>query len=96
MFRSTAWTVLAAFVVVICCFAFPAFSAVEMATVTVGNPGNAADTNGYGAVDYSFDIGKYEVTAGQYTEFLTAVASNTDPYGLYSEEMLTDDEGCKI
>ena len=55
--------------------------------VTVGNPGNAADTRyatpGYGAVGSSFKMAKYEVTAGQYTEFLNAVAA-TDTYGLYS------------
>ena len=28
-----------------------------------------------GAVDYTYNIGKYEVTAGQYTEFLNAVAT---------------------
>ena len=44
-------------------------------TVPVGNPGNADDTHGagYGGVDYVYNIGKYEVTAGQYTEFLNAV-----------------------
>jgi hypothetical protein len=30
--------------------------------VTVGNAGNAADTTGYGAVGYIYNIGKYEVT----------------------------------
>ena len=37
--------------------------------------------NGYGGVDYAYNIGKYEVTAGQYTEFLNAVADD-DTYGL--------------
>ena len=54
--------------------------------VTVGNPGNAADSTGYGAVDHVYQIGKFEVTAGQYTEFLNAVAA-TDTYGLYSTLM---------
>jgi formylglycine-generating enzyme len=50
---------------------------------TVGDAGNAADSTGYGAVSYSFDIGKYEITAGQYCEFLNAVAP-TDNYALYT------------
>ena len=53
--------------------------AVTIDTVPVGNPGNAGDpdpaTGGYGAVDYAYNIGTYEVTAGQYTEFLNAVAA---------------------
>ena len=57
--------------------------AVDIETVPVGNPGNAADTRyeapGYGAVSYEYNIGKYEVTAGQYRDFLNAVAK-TDTY----------------
>jgi ELWxxDGT repeat protein len=63
------------------------FVAIEM--VTVGDPGNAADTTGYGAVDYLFAIGKYEVTLSQYTAFLNAVAK-TDTYGLYNTNMETN------
>ena len=55
-------------------------------TVPVGNPGNAADTTGYGSVAYTYNIGKYDVTAGQYTAFLNAVAA-TDTYGLYNTSM---------
>ena len=72
-------------------------ASIEM--VTVGNPGNTADTRydatGYGSVDYVYQIGKYEVTAGQYTEFLNAVAT-TDTYGLYNANMWSDTLGCKI
>ena len=53
----------------------------------MGNAGNAADTTGYGAVDHVYAIGKYEVTAGQYTAFLNAVAATDDPYGLYNTSM---------
>jgi formylglycine-generating enzyme required for sulfatase activity len=60
---------------------------VNIATVTVGNPGNAADTTGYGAVGYSYSIGTYEVTTGQYTAFLNAVATTSDAYGLYNASM---------
>jgi len=63
--------------------------------VPVGHPGNAPDdevmttdgTTGYGSVDYSYWIGKYEVTNAQWREFLTAMASPDDPYGLYHTEM---------
>ena len=56
--------------------------------VTVGNAGNANDTSGYGAVGYSYQIGKYDVTIGQYTAFLNAVAV-TDTYSLYHSSMGT-------
>jgi formylglycine-generating enzyme required for sulfatase activity len=77
---------------------------ITMETVAVGNPGNAADmrmqvdgTSGYGAVSYAYNIGKYEVTAGQYTAFLNAVAK-TDTYALYNTNMDTAvyDWGCNI
>ena len=60
--------------------------------VHVGDPGNTGDVAGagasgiYGAVSYQYNIGKYDVTAGQYTEFLNAVAK-TDTYGLYRAYM---------
>lgn len=61
--------------------------AVAIEMVPVGNSGNAPDTryNGIavGSVGYDYLIGKYEVTAGQYTEFLNAVAQ-ADPNGLYN------------
>lgn len=67
--------------------------------VTVGNPGNAPNTRHgsgtLGAVDYVYRIGKYEVTAGQYTEFLNAVAK-ADPYGLYDPEMADTSRGANI
>ncbi|MCY2929684.1 MAG: SUMF1/EgtB/PvdO family nonheme iron enzyme [Planctomycetota bacterium] len=70
--------------------------------VPVGDPGNAADTGahsgnpaGQGSVAYTYNIGKYEVTAGQYTAFLNAVAV-TDTYGLYNTNMWSDMYGCKI
>jgi formylglycine-generating enzyme len=73
-----------------------AAQAVVMETVTIGGAGNAADTTGYGAVGYGYNIGKYEVTAGQYTEFLNAKAA-TDTYGLYNSSMLNDSYwGCQI
>jgi len=74
----------------------PALLAMSM--VTVGNPGNAADANtagGYGAVSYSYQIGKYDVTGSQYTAFLNAVGS-TDTYGLYNASMGTDTKVAQI
>jgi formylglycine-generating enzyme required for sulfatase activity len=60
--------------------------------VTVGNAGNSNDPatgDLYGAVAYDYQIGKYDVTIGQYTEFLNAVAA-TDTYSLYNASMATD------
>ncbi len=69
----------------------------SLETVRVGNAWNSNDTwgDGHGQVAYEYNIGKYEVTAGQYTEFLNAVAS-TDTYGLYNPKMWSDYFGCKI
>ena len=63
--------------------------------VTVADPGNAGDTRvgqntfGFGAVAYNYQIGKYDVTIGQYTAFLNAVAA-TDTYSLYNSRMGTE------
>ncbi|MFM7207672.1 MAG: formylglycine-generating enzyme family protein [Planctomycetaceae bacterium] len=72
--------------------AAPINGAVTIDLVEVGNPGNAADPatgSLYGAVASNAWIGKYEVTIGQYTEFLNAVAG-TDTYGLYDTLMGTN------
>jgi sulfatase modifying factor 1 len=74
-----------------------AVQAVTIATVPVGDQGNAGELSGAGAggygpdticgsVGYSYNIGKYEVTAAQYTDFLNKVAK-TDTYGLYNTYM---------
>ena len=66
--------------------------AVTIDMVTVGNPGNVNDPatgNLYGGVAYDYQIGKYNVTIGQYTAFLNAVAA-TDTHSLYSEYMATN------
>lgn len=74
-------------------------SAVNVDTVPVGNPGNAADaryeTPSHGVVAYTYNIGKYEVTAGQYTVFLNAVAG-VDTYGLYNTNLSRTDFGSGI
>ena len=63
-------------------------AAITYEMVLVGDPGNANDSTGYGRVNYRYEIGKYDVTIGQYTAFLNAVAK-TDRYGLYDTNMAT-------
>ena len=56
----------------------------SLSFVPVGNPGNAPDpSTGFGSVGYAYQMGEYDVTVGQYVQFLNAVAK-TDTYGLYS------------
>jgi formylglycine-generating enzyme required for sulfatase activity len=58
----------------------------------VGNPGNLPDPatgNQYGSVGYIYQMGTYDVTLAQYTAFLNAVATQSDPYGLYDSGMAT-------
>ena len=61
-------------------------NAITVEFVTVGNPGNAVSIHGHGAVAYDYQIGKYEITAGQYTAFLNAVAAD-DIHNLYTAYM---------
>ncbi len=68
---------------------------VVIETVTIGNPGNPPHATGFGGVGYVYEMGTYEVTAGQYAVFLNAVAES-DPYGLYSPQMWSHAQGCKI
>ena len=70
--------------------------AVTIDWVTVGDPGNTADTTGSpnpaGAVATSFQIMKYEWTNSQYTDFLNSVAV-TDTYSLYNANMGSNARG---
>jgi len=63
--------------------------------VTVGDPGNSADTapSGYGAVATSFRLMRYEFTNRQYADFLNVVAKSADPYSLYDAGMGSDARG---
>lgn len=62
--------------------------AVTIAWTPVGNPGNAADSTGYGAVGYDYNIGTYDVTNSQYVEFLNAKdPSGSSPLQLYNSFM---------
>ena len=80
--------------------------AMVIETVPVGNPGNAGELSGasaggygddavVGSVSYTYNIGTYEVTAGQYTEFLNAVAP-AGQHDLYDIWMWDSPRGCKI
>ena len=70
----------------------PAAQAMDM--VTVGDAGNDPDGTGYGAVAYTYRIGKYEVRNAQYCDFLNTVGKSTaDTYGLYNSSMGSDPGG---
>ncbi len=68
--------------------------AVSIDWVTVGDPGNAADTGAEarGAVATSYQVMRYEFTNQQYAEFLNSVAA-TDTYSLYNASMGSDPRG---
>ncbi len=75
---------------------------VNIETVSVGNPGNQPDRRyeqygqpAHGSVGYTYDIGKYEVTAGQYAEFLNNKAG-VNTYGLYNTGMVSTSYGSGI
>ena len=67
-------------------YAQPQLAGLEM--VTIGDLENSPDTNGLGAVNYQYQISKYEVTLSQYATFLNSVAKS-DPYWLYEDGMGT-------
>lgn len=63
--------------------------AITIDTVPVGNAGNSPDLEtGFGAVSYNYRMGATEVTVGQYTAFLNAVAAD-DTWGLYTHVGVT-------
>ena len=75
-----------------CLLAAPARAGITYEMVTVGNAGNAGDSGGTGngAVAYDYQIGKYDVTIGQYTTFLNAVAT-TDTNSLWRSTMANEE-----
>jgi sulfatase modifying factor 1 len=78
--------------------AVPSARAVTIDWVTVGDPGNTADTTGdpnpAGAVADSFQIMKFEFTNEQYKDFLNAVdPSGTNPNSVYNTNMGSDARG---
>ena len=54
--------------------------------VLVNEKNNSPDSTGYGRVDYEYLIGKYEVSIGEYTNFLNSVAKD-NCYGAWSTGM---------
>ena len=81
-----------ALIVALWCSLAVSAHAITYDLVPVGNAGNANDpsTGGVrGAVAYDYQIGTYDVTIGQYTAFLNAVAA-TDTYSLYNANMATN------
>lgn len=62
----------------------------NIAFVLVGDSDNQADSTGHGSVSTPFSIGAYDVTVCEYCDFLNAVASVSDPYGLYHRMMSLD------
>ena len=56
------YTILSISTLALLCAATPASADIGYQFVTIGNPGNADDTTGFGGVNYTYNIGKYEVT----------------------------------
>lgn len=57
----------------------------------IEDPGNHEDPEtGLGAVQETFAMGKYEVTAKEYAVFLNSVAQKSDPYHLFDDRMEKD------
>ncbi len=78
--------------------AVPAHAGPVIDWLTVGDPGNTADTTGTpnpaGAVADSFRIMKYEWTNSQYVDFLNSVdAGGTNPNSIYNASMDSDARG---
>ena len=48
----------------------------QAAFVTIGNAGNAADTSGYGAVGYTYQISATEVTIAEFQQAIGAGNGN--------------------
>ncbi len=59
----------------------------SLETVIVGNPSNAPDDTGFGAVAYPFKISKFEITTAQYVVFLNAKAKADADGGLWNNDM---------
>ena len=68
----------------------------SLETVVVGDAGNPADETDFGAVAYPYQIGKFEVTAAQYVEFLNAKAQSDPDGGLWNNDMDTTRSGSGI
>jgi sulfatase modifying factor 1 len=89
--RPVSWNVVVAIVFMLAGANLTRATPVNYEMVRIVDAGNAADSTGYGAVAYEYQIGKYDVTIGQYTAFLNAVdPGGTNPYSLYNSSMGTE------
>jgi formylglycine-generating enzyme len=74
-----------------------ALATVSFSWVTVSNPGNAADPSTgsiYGSVGYTYQISKYDVTDGQYADFLNTVdPTGSNTLDLYNTYMTSEANG---
>jgi formylglycine-generating enzyme required for sulfatase activity len=68
-------------------------SLVEVAADGTSGANPSDPATGFGAVDYSFQVADTEVSNAQYAEMLTAVASTSDPHGLFNPMMASDPRG---
>jgi formylglycine-generating enzyme len=73
-------------------------SPITMAWSPVGNAGNAADpSTGFGAVDYTYNIGTSDVTVSQYVAFLNSNdPTGVDPLDLYNINMSSTQGGVSV
>jgi hypothetical protein len=68
----------------------------DVALSLVDHPGNPSDTTPSpprGAVPYEFYIDQLEVSNELYVQFLSAVARDSDPNGLWNSQMESDPRG---
>ena len=72
--------------------------AITIDWVTVGDAGNAADTDpaGFGDVSTAFQIMKYEFTNQQYVDFLNSVATVSDTVNYYAPVAQGGDARCGV
>jgi sulfatase modifying factor 1 len=84
---------LAAVASVLLLVATPA-KAITIDFVPIGNPNNLADTTGYGAVSYAFEIMKFEFTNTQYAAFLNAIdPQGSNPQSVWNTSMGSSNQG---
>jgi formylglycine-generating enzyme required for sulfatase activity len=80
---------------------------IDIEFVTIANPGNPGDTRtiypnsadpyGCGAVGYEYQLGKYEITNGQWDTFVLIAGEPTgNPSGAYNDNALTSWTGTNI
>ncbi len=83
--------------VVVAYFSCATVHAAAIATVPVGNPGNAGDVQSqgtFGSVAAGYRIGRTEVTNAQYVEFLNGVdPTGANTLALYNTSMSSDARG---